>query len=72
MGIFPWFENDNELFWWSPDPRMVLFPEKLRISKSTKKNFKEIIHFKLHSTSLLWKLSMPVQKLKGLDKMVLG
>lgn len=40
MGIFPWFENDNELLWWSPDPRMVLFPEKLRISKSTKKILK--------------------------------
>ena len=37
MGIFPWFENDNNLVWWSPDPRMVLFPKKLKISKSTKK-----------------------------------
>ena len=27
MGIFPWFENDNNLVWWSPDPRMVLFPK---------------------------------------------
>ena len=36
-GIFPWFENDNNLVWWSPDPRMVLFPKKLKISKSTKK-----------------------------------
>ena len=33
-GIFPWFENDDFLAWWSPDPRMVLFPEKLKISKS--------------------------------------
>ena len=33
-GIFPWFENDDFLLWWSPDPRMVLFPEKLKISKS--------------------------------------
>ena len=36
-GIFPWFENDDYLLWWSPDPRMVLFPENLKISKSTKK-----------------------------------
>ena len=36
-GIFPWFENDDYLLWWSPDPRMVLFPKKLKISKSTKK-----------------------------------
>ena len=41
MGIFPWFENDDDLLWWSPDPRMVLFPEKLKISKSTKKILKD-------------------------------
>ena len=40
-GIFPWFENDDLLTWWSPDPRMVLFPEKLKISKSTKKILKD-------------------------------
>ena len=40
-GIFPWFENDDHLVWWSPDPRMVLFPEKLKVSKSTKKLLKE-------------------------------
>ena len=41
QGIFPWFESDDYLVWWSPDPRMVLFPEKLRISKSTKKVLKD-------------------------------
>ena len=33
-GIFPWFEQDEFLIWWSPDPRMVLFPDQLRVSKS--------------------------------------
>ncbi|MCH1471230.1 MAG: leucyl/phenylalanyl-tRNA--protein transferase [Flavobacteriaceae bacterium] len=33
-GIFPWFESDDFLLWWSPDPRMVLFPDQLKISKS--------------------------------------
>ncbi|TBN03342.1 leucyl/phenylalanyl-tRNA--protein transferase [Hyunsoonleella flava] len=33
-GIFPWFESDEPILWWSPDPRFVLFPEKLKISKS--------------------------------------
>lgn len=33
-GIFPWFESDDFLLWWSPDPRMVLFPEQVKISKS--------------------------------------
>ena len=35
-GIFPWFENEEPILWWSPDPRFVLFPEKLKISKSMK------------------------------------
>ena len=35
-GIFPWFEDDEPLLWWSPDPRFVLFPENLKISKSMK------------------------------------
>ena len=33
-GIFPWFESDDFLLWWSPDPRMVLFPNRLKVSKS--------------------------------------
>jgi len=33
-GIFPWFNVDEPLLWWSPDPRMVLFPKELRVSKS--------------------------------------
>ncbi len=33
-GIFPWFDNEEPILWWSPDPRYVLFPEKLKVSKS--------------------------------------
>ncbi len=33
-GIFPWFETDEPILWWSPDPRFVLFPERLKVSKS--------------------------------------
>ena len=33
MGIFPWYDGDLPL-WWSPDPRFVLFPDELKISKS--------------------------------------
>ncbi|GLU43519.1 leucyl/phenylalanyl-tRNA--protein transferase [Allomuricauda sp. NBRC 101325] len=36
-GIFPWFNDDSLILWWSPDPRMVLFPENLKISKSMRK-----------------------------------
>lgn len=36
-GIFPWFNEDDLILWWSPDPRMVLFPDKLKVSKSMRK-----------------------------------
>lgn len=36
-GIFPWFNDDSFILWWSPDPRTVLFPKKIRISKSMRK-----------------------------------
>lgn len=40
-GIFPWF-NPGELFlWWSPDPRFVLFPEELKVSKSMRPYFNQ-------------------------------
>lgn len=35
-GIFPWYNEDEPLLWWSPDPRMVLIPSELRVSKSMK------------------------------------
>ena len=37
MGIFPWFSKGQRILWWSPDPRLVLFPENLHISHSLKK-----------------------------------
>jgi len=37
MGIFPWFSNDEPILWWSPDPRLVLYPDEFRIAKSLKK-----------------------------------
>jgi len=33
-GIFPWFGHDQPILWWSPDPRMVLFPAELKVSRS--------------------------------------
>ena len=35
-GIFPWFESDQKLMWWSPDPRMILYADKFKVSKSFK------------------------------------
>jgi leucyl/phenylalanyl-tRNA---protein transferase len=36
-GIFPWYNSNEIIQWWSPDPRFVLYPKNLKISKSTKK-----------------------------------
>ena len=33
-GIFPWYNQDEPIVWWSPDPRFVLFPDKLKVTKS--------------------------------------
>lgn len=37
QGIFPWFSPDDPLLWWSPDPRAVLLPQQLHISRSLQK-----------------------------------
>lgn len=36
-GIFPWYEKDEPILWWSPDPRFVLYPDDLKVSKSLAK-----------------------------------
>ncbi len=35
-GIFPWFESGEPILWWSPNPRFVLYPKNLKVSKSMK------------------------------------
>lgn len=36
-GIFPWFSEGDPVLWWSPEPRMVLFPEEFKVSRSLRK-----------------------------------
>lgn len=36
-GIFPWYEDGQPILWWSPDPRAVLFPEEVRITRSLRR-----------------------------------
>jgi leucyl/phenylalanyl-tRNA---protein transferase len=56
QGIFPWFSEDDPILWWSPNPRLILFPDEFKISNSLKQliknkkytlkideNFKEVI-----------------------------
>ena len=40
-GIFPWFEPGEHILWWTPDPRMVLFPSEFHCSKSLRKLLKQ-------------------------------
>lgn len=40
QGIFPWFNAGEPILWWSPNPRMVLFPEELKISRSLQKRLR--------------------------------
>jgi leucyl/phenylalanyl-tRNA--protein transferase len=47
-GIFPWYSEGDPILWWSPDPRMVLFPDELNISRSlakTLRNRRHVISF---------------------------
>ncbi len=39
-GIFPWFSEGEPILWWSPSPRLVLFPEELHVSRSMRKFFR--------------------------------
>jgi len=41
IGIFPWFNEEDPILWWSPDPRFVAFPEKVKISKSLRQSCKK-------------------------------
>ncbi len=43
-GIFPWYNADDPILWWSPDPRLVLFLDEFKLRKSLKKRMK---HFEI-------------------------
>lgn len=57
-GIFPWFNEDDPILWWSPNPRLILYPEDFKVNKSFRKilknkqylvkfdtNFEQVIQF---------------------------
>ena len=41
LGYFPWFSEGDPILWWHPDPRFVLFPDRLRVSKSMRPYFNQ-------------------------------
>jgi len=42
-GIFPWYSEHEPILWWSPDPRLVLFPQKFKVSHSLHQKIKKNI-----------------------------
>ena len=44
QGIFPWFNEHDPILWWSPDPRAILYPDAMKLSKSLLKSMK---HFEI-------------------------
>lgn len=41
LGIFPWYAEDEPILWWSPDPRCVLFPENLHVSRRLERDIRQ-------------------------------
>ncbi len=41
QGIFPWYNRGEPILWWSPDPRLVLFPQKLHISRRLRRKIRQ-------------------------------
>jgi leucyl/phenylalanyl-tRNA--protein transferase len=40
-GVFPWYNAGEPILWWSPDPRLVLFPDRLKVSRSLRKTLRK-------------------------------
>lgn len=64
MGIFPWFNPGDPVLWWSPDPRMVLYPSNLHVSK----DMKRIIRKKLFSVTYDRDFSSVIQACKDISR----
>ena len=41
MGIFPWYNDDGPILWWSPDPRLVLYPEAFRVPRRLQRTLRQ-------------------------------
>ena len=49
-GIFPWYNPDDPILWWSPDPRPLFFPGKIRVTKS----LRQVLNKKLFQVTFDW------------------
>ncbi len=49
-GIFPWYSEGEPILWWSPDPRMVLYPSELKVSRSLSKTIhKQLFEIRINT-----------------------
>lgn len=51
QGVFPWYSHGQPILWWSPDPRAVIFPDKLKISRSLRKTLNKKIFQVCHDVA---------------------
>ncbi len=63
-GIFPWYSDNQPILWWSPDPRFVLFPEKLIVSRS----MQALIKKKSFTFSTNRAFTQVIQHCKSIDR----
>jgi len=67
-GIFPWYNPGEPILWWSPDPRCVIYPNQVHISKSLKKTLRKNdfrVTFDLNFDEVIRSCSGPRQKANG-------
>lgn len=64
-GIFPWYSAPDPILWWSPDPRMVLFPDELRVSRSLRKSCRNLAYSIRFDTSFCDVLDACAETRKG-------
>jgi leucyl/phenylalanyl-tRNA--protein transferase len=66
-GIFPWYSEDQPILWFSPDPRLVLFPDKLIVSRSLRKTLKKKV-FEIKFDSNFEKVIVECSKIERKDQ----
>jgi len=50
-GIFPWYQDGEPILWWSPDPRLLIYPERLHIPKSLQKIIRKAVFHITYDTA---------------------
>mgnify|MGYP000335274427 FL=1 len=51
MGIFPWYGPDDPILWWTPDPRLVLFPDRMHVSRRLARTLRSGIQLEIGRAS---------------------